>query len=214
MSLGRGAMIAFLLSTVLVAAASGWRPLLGLALLATGLAVLLSLSGVGDTVVGSRLSTTTSAGTAPDQSVRDRYQLWGTALRVWRAHPLTGVGVKNFAAYRDTYAGLGLSSGGDATSDGTYQRVQLLSPHDEYLLILSEQGPLGLACFLALVAATVAAPLRLRRERSPTARFVGLAAAGIAVQFAVTNLYGDIAGPSALLSASYLGLCLAAGRLR
>lgn len=213
MSLSRGAMIAFVLAAVLVAAAAGWRQLLGLALLAAGLAVLLSLTGAGDTVVGSRLSTTTSAGTAPDQSVRDRYELWAAAVAVWHAHPVTGVGVKNFAAYRDTYAGLGLSSGGDVASDSSYQRVQLLSPHDEYLLILSEQGTFGLASYLALVLAGLAAPLRLRRARTPAAGFVALAGAGIAVQLAVTSVYGDVAGPSAVLTASCLGLCLATGKL-
>ena len=46
-------------------------------------------------------------------SVRDRYALWDAALGMWRDHPVTGVGPKNFTDYRDTYASVGLSSGSD-----------------------------------------------------------------------------------------------------
>jgi O-antigen ligase len=213
MSLTRGAMLAFAVSLVVVAAASGWQHLLGLTLVAAVMAGLtLGLTGVGSTV-GDRLATIAAAGSAPDQSVQDRYDLWGLALHVWRDHPVRGVGIKNFAGYRDTYAPLGLSSGGDVASERQYVRVQLLSPHNEYLLILSEQGLPGLVGYLSLLVAVLAAPTRLRRRPEPTARFAGLAMLGAAVQLCMVTIYGELGGPSALLDSVCIGLCLAAPRL-
>jgi O-antigen ligase len=213
MSLTRGAILAFAFSLVVVGAASRWQHLLGLAtvVLVAG-SVLFAVGGAGGTVAG-RLTSIASAGSSPDQSVADRYQLWQLALDVWRTDPVRGVGIKNFAAYRDTYAPLGLSSGGDVASGHSYVRVQLLSSHNEYLLILAEQGLPGLAAYLSLMLALLAAPTRLRRQRPPAARFLGLATLGIGVQLCLIGLYGELSGPSALFGAVCIGLCLAAGRL-
>jgi O-antigen ligase len=213
LSLTRGAILAFAVSLVVVGAASGWRHLLGLAVvtLVAG-SVLLAVGGAGGTVAG-RLTSIASAGSSPDQSVSDRYQLWRLALDVWRTDPVRGVGIKNFAAYRDTYAPLGLSSGGDVASGHSYVRVQLLSSHNEYLLVLAEQGLPGLVAYLSLMLALLAAPTRLRRQREPAARFLGLAMLGIGVQLCVIGLYGELSGPSALFGAVCIGLCLAGGRL-
>jgi O-antigen ligase len=213
MSLTRGAILGFLASLVVVGAASRWQHLVGL-LLVTAIAAGLAfgVAGLGGTV-GVRLASIARAGSDPDQSVRDRYDLWHLAVDVWRTDPVRGVGIKNFAEYRDTYAPLGLSSGGDVASEHSYVRVQLLSPHNEYLLILSEQGVAGLAGYVSLLVVLLVAPTRLRRRPEPAARFVGLATLGAAVQLCVITLYGELGGPSALLGATWIGLCLAGARL-
>ena len=105
---------------------------------------LVAFGVLGGGAIAQRYASIAGSVSAPDQSVSDRYDLWAAAGRIWADHPVAGVGVKNFPAYRDTYAGIELSSGSE-TDDPVngYTRQPLLSPHDEYLLILSEQGALG-----------------------------------------------------------------------
>ena len=68
--------------------------------------------------------------------------------RIFIDHPVTGVGLRHFPLFRDTYAPMSLSSGGDVL-DATqgFRRVELLSPHNFYLLVLSELGIVGAMAF-------------------------------------------------------------------
>ncbi|MEU8340914.1 O-antigen ligase family protein [Spirillospora sp. NPDC048832] len=165
------------------------------------LVVLAAMGGGGGAVVERSKSMAASI-TQPDRSVDDRYNLWAAAVRIWEDHPVTGVGVKNFAAYRDTYAGIELSSGSE-TADPVngYMRQPLLSPHDQYLLVLSEQGALGLAGFGALLAALVAGLWRRRDVRDPC----WLAATALLAFLLVNFLYADMGGPTCALTAVVLG---------
>ncbi|GAA3308484.1 hypothetical protein GCM10020219_009900 [Nonomuraea dietziae] len=127
----------------------GARTAARVALVTAAAAFLLVFGfGVGSDTIGQRLASITSSFSQPDQSVSDRYSLWETAGAMWTHHPLTGVGPRRFAELRDTYAPTGLSSGSD-TDDPVngFTRQPLLSPHNMYLLVLSEQGVLGLAAF-------------------------------------------------------------------
>ncbi|GAA0697789.1 O-antigen ligase family protein [Kitasatospora atroaurantiaca] len=113
--------------------------------------VLVGGLGLGSSGVTERLSSIGSVSAAPDQSVSDRYDLWSTAGRIWQDHPVTGAGPKAFQQLRDSHAPLRLSSGSDA-ADATigFQREPLLSPHNMYFLVLSEQGLIGMIAYAAL----------------------------------------------------------------
>jgi len=84
----------------------------------------------------------------PNQGDTLRLEIWRDTLRVWQKRPLLGVGNANLAAYYLTY--------------GTGRRPAWVlmgkaHPHNTYLGILAENGLLGLACVLWLIAAFVRA---------------------------------------------------------
>ena len=126
------------------------------------------------------------------------------------------MGIKGFPSHRDGHASLGLSSGSDTAGAGSaFHREPLLSPHDMYLLVLSEQGLIGLTLLAGSWAALAVRGLaRLRRrEAVPLARHgrrpgtdCGLAACGLLLWNGVDFLYGDIGGPSTVLTALAFGL--------
>ncbi|WP_019631721.1 O-antigen ligase family protein [Actinomadura atramentaria] len=161
--------------------------------------------GIGADTVAQRVRSIASTADTPDQSVSDRYALWRTAEDIWGAHPVAGVGVKNFPAFRDAHAPLELSSGGE-TADAVngYHRQPLLSPHNEYLLLLSEQGLLGFGG-LAVLAGTLAHGLWQRRPDGG-ADAAWTLAAGFLCWLLVDFLYSDQGGPTCVLVAVLLGV--------
>ncbi|EGG46712.1 O-antigen ligase [Streptomyces griseoaurantiacus] len=188
--------------------------------LAAGL-VLVGGFGLGSAVLQERLSSIGQVTDAPDQSVTDRYTMWTAAVDMWSDHPLTGVGLKGFPEHRDGYASLALSSGSDTEGAGAAFRKQpLLSPHNMYLLVLSEQGLLGATAlvggWLALLVCGVRGLWRVRRgtpgaregRGTPVPRGLdcALLACGLLLWQLVDFAYGDIGGPSTALTAVCLGL--------
>ncbi|MGC9538160.1 O-antigen ligase family protein [Streptomyces sp. UG1] len=169
--------------------------------------VLVGGFGVGATALQERLTSITQVTGAPDQSVVDRYTMWAAAVDMWREHPVTGVGLKGFPAYRDGHASFALSSGSDTEGAGqAYRRQPLLSPHNMYLLLLSEQGLLGVVTVAgSWLALLVCALRRLRRGAGP-ARDCALGACGLLIWQLANFLYGDIGGPSTTLTAVCFGL--------
>ncbi|MFG2552950.1 O-antigen ligase family protein [Streptomyces sp. NPDC048581] len=174
--------------------------------------VLVGGLGVGAAAVQERLTSITQVADAPDQSVVDRYTLWAAAAGMWRENPVTGVGLKAFPAHRDGHASLALSSGSDTEGAGqAFRRQPLLSPHNMYLLILSEQGLLGLLTVAGgWLALLVCAARRLRRgvqgRRAGHAPDCALPACGLLLWQLVNFLYADIGGPSTVLTAICFGL--------
>ncbi|WP_346114515.1 O-antigen ligase family protein [Nonomuraea maheshkhaliensis] len=163
-------------------------------------AIVLALGvGTGADPLGRRLDSVASSVSQPDQSLRDRFSLWRTAVDIWLEHPVTGAGPRGFAQLRDTYAPIELSSGSD-TEDPVhgFERRPLLSPHNMYLLTLSEQGLLGLAALAGCLASLVWWAVR---ERS-------LIAAGLLTWQIVDFCYGDIGGAPTLVMSVALGLAL------
>jgi O-antigen ligase len=209
-SFSRGAWIATVLTCSLQLALAGLRRTLKVAAaLAAAGVVLVGGLGVGTAQLQERIGSIAQVTDAPDQSVVDRYTLWSSATGMWRDHPLTGVGLKNFPEYRDGHATLALSSGSDIEGAGAeYHKQALLSPHNMYLLVLSEQGLIGLLTlaggWLALLVCGVRRLLRVRR-RGPGFD-CGLVACGLLVWVLTDFLYGDIGGPSTLVTAMTLGL--------
>jgi putative peptidoglycan lipid II flippase len=211
-SLSRGAWLATAWAVAATTVAAGWRLAVRGAVFAAALAVVLFGGfGLGSATLAARVQ---AIGTQ-DQSVNDRFGLWETAVAMWADYPATGVGPKNFAAFRDNYATLSVSSGSDV-ADATlgFQREPLLSPHSLYLLILSEQGVIGFAAFGILFLAFVVWAMRPRPPNCHAAtgesrweyRFLDLAAPGIVVWTFVDFLYADIGGPSSIFEALLLGL--------
>ena len=210
LSFSRGAWIATALTCAVQLALAGMRRALrvGAAVVAAGV-VLVGGFGVGTAMLQERIDSITQVADTPDQSVIDRYTLWAAATGMWREHPLTGVGLKGFPEYRDGHATLALSSGSDIEGAGeTFHKQALLSPHSMYLLVLSEQGLIGLLAlaggWLALLVCALRRVLRVRR--SGPGLDCGLVACGLLLWLLVDFVYGDIGGPSTVLTGVALGL--------
>ncbi|MFJ5263784.1 O-antigen ligase family protein [Streptomyces sp. NPDC088387] len=210
LSFSRGAWIATAVACTVQLVLSGLRRALnvGAVLLAAGV-VLVGGLGVGSTMLQERISSITQVTDAPDQSVTDRYTMWAAAAGMWREQPVTGVGLKGFPEHRDAHASLALSAASDTDGAGaSFTRQPLLSPHNMYLLVLSEQGLVGLValagCWLALlVCALRGLVLARRRGRGQDCALV---ACGLLVWQLTDFVYADIGGPSTVLTAVCLGL--------
>lgn len=204
LSYSRGAWIATVLACALQLLLSGLRRAGRVALAVGALAVVLVGGlGIGSTMVKERVASITQVTAAPDQSVTDRYTMWAAAGRMWRAEPLTGVGLKGFPQYRDSHASLALSSGSDTAGAGAaFQRQPLLSPHNMYLLVLSEQGLVGLLALAGSWVALLVGALRRRARGADCA----LVAIGLLSWQLIDFFYADIGGPSTVLLSVVLGL--------
>jgi O-antigen ligase len=214
LTLSRGAWIATACAVVVLLVIASWRlatVLIGMA--ALGVAILVFGASGGDPAsngLDQRVTSIVSSGSAPDQSVKDRYALWHAAFAIWADHPVAGVGLKDFADYRDSYASVELSAGSDVgDSSSGISREPLLSAHNQYLMVLSEQGTIGILAFGGLLIALGVGAV-LRRETglaAPEQRFLDLAAPAVMVWTLIDFLYGDIgAGPTSVLLAVVLGL--------
>ncbi|MFF5446867.1 O-antigen ligase family protein [Streptomyces sp. NPDC012888] len=211
LSFSRGAWIATFGAALVVMVLAGIRRAVKvlLALAAAGV-VLVGGFGVGSEMMAERLTSITQVGSAPDQSVTDRYTMWAAASSMWQERPAAGVGLKGFPAHRDGHATLGLSSGSDTAGAGQgYVRQPLLSPHNMYLLILSEQGLIGLLALAGGWAVLLVAGIRRIAAPDPAARRFrdcGLIAVGLFVWQSTNFLYADIGGPSTVLTGVIIGL--------
>jgi O-antigen ligase len=209
-SFSRGAWIAAMIAILAMVLVASIRA--GLVLLLAGaivMAPLLTLSKDNSTSVAQRFASIASAVSSPDQSVRDRYNLWQVAGDIWRDHPVTGVGLRHFPLFRDSYAPMSLSSGSDVL-DATqgFRRVELLSPHNFYLLVLSELGIVGAMAFAVYFIAFAVASIRRAAiiKRPAVVRIFGLTSVGVLVKLLVGGLYGDlVGGATTVLTAVLLG---------
>jgi O-antigen ligase len=209
-SLSRGAWIATACSVLVMLIAFNWR--VAAATVASGvlaLAVVTVVAGHGP-AAGERLTSIASTGSEPDRSVRDRYALWATAVGIWADHPVLGVGMKDFVEYRDRYSPMSLSGGSDVDDpQHGFRREPLLSAHNQYLMVLSEQGIVGALAFGGVLVTLAASALRRRKTPSTDAlpRFFDVVAPGILVWTLIDFMYGDVgAGPTGVLLGVLLGL--------
>jgi O-antigen ligase len=216
-SFSRGAWIATAAAVLLALVLYSWRitfALVGTAALAVAVFALAG-TGAGSSSssrsVDQRIASIFSSDSEPDRSVKDRYALWATAIDIWADHPVVGVGLKDFAQYRDTYAPLSLSSGSDVADPSQgFRREPLLSAHNQYLMVLSEQGAVGALAFGGLLGTLAVGAVRRRRPDDPPTplpRFFDIAAPAVMVWTLIDFLYGDIgAGPTGVVLAILLGL--------
>ncbi|MEU0705791.1 O-antigen ligase family protein [Streptomyces lavendulocolor] len=209
-SFSRGAWIATAAACALLLALCGVRRAVRVGLAAGALGVVLVAGlGIGSQLVQERVASISQVTAAPDRSVTDRYTMWAAAAGMWRAEPLTGVGLKGFPHYRDSHASLALSSGSDTAGAGRgFQRQPLLSPHNMYLLVLGEQGLLGLLTVAGSWLALLGCALRRLADtrRAGTLPACGLVAVGLLVWQLVDFAYADIGGPATVLTALVLGM--------
>ncbi|MFK4691894.1 O-antigen ligase family protein [Streptomyces pristinaespiralis] len=162
LSFSRGAWIATALAAVAVVALCGLRQAVRVlsAVAAIGV-VLVGGLGIGSQMISERLSSITRVTDAPDRSVGDRYAMWAAAAGMWREEPAAGVGLKGFPAHRDGHSSIGLSAGSDIAGAGReFEKQPLLSPHNMYLLVLGEQGLIGLTALAGSLAAVLVLGLR------------------------------------------------------
>lgn len=211
LSFSRGAWIATAAGALAVIGLTGLRQAMRvLAVLGAAGVVLVGGFGVGSEMISQRLTSITEVTSAPDRSVNDRYTMWAAAAGMWREQPATGVGLKGFPAHRDGHASIGLSAGSDTAGAGQEFRKQpLLSPHNMYLLVLAEQGLIGLTALAGSWAALLVGGVRRlvrARARGAAAVDCGLAAVGLMTWQTVDFLYADIGGPSTVLTGIVLGL--------
>jgi O-antigen ligase len=206
LSLSRGAWIATAVSVLVMLLVFSWRIAVA-AIGVTSLLLVVLAMGSGGAAFGERVTSIVTSGSEPDRSVRDRYALWSAAIGIWRDHPVLGVGLKDFVEYRDRYAPMSLSAGSDVDDPRAgYRREPLLSPHNQYLQVLSEQGTVGILAFGGLLAALGFTALRRRRGAAPD-RFFDLVAPGVLTWTLIDFMYGDVgAGPTGVLLGVLLGL--------
>ncbi|MFJ8081255.1 O-antigen ligase family protein [Streptomyces sp. NPDC096205] len=210
LSFSRGAWIATAVTCTAQLCLAGMRRALkaGAVVLAAGVLLVGGL-GIGTAMLQERIASITQVTDAPDQSVTDRYTMWAAATGMWREHPLTGVGLKGFPEHRDSHASLALSSGSDTEGAGAaFRRQPLLSPHNMYLLVLAEQGLVGLLAlaggWLALLVCALTGLWRARR--TGLGPDCALVSCGLLVWQLTDFVYADIGGPSTVLTAVALGL--------
>ncbi|MEU3319341.1 O-antigen ligase family protein [Streptomyces sp. NPDC006785] len=211
LSFSRGVWIATAAAALVALALSGWRQALtSLAVLGAAGVVLVGGFGIGSEMIADRAASVTRVTSTPDRSVSDRYAMWSAAGAMWREQPVTGVGLKGFPDHRDAHASIGLSSGSDTAGAGQdFRRQALLSPHNMYLLVLGEQGLVGLTALVGSWAAILAGAVRrlwLARSRGDAALDCGLVAVALMTWQSVNFLYADIGGPTTVLSGVVLGL--------
>ncbi|MEU6662509.1 O-antigen ligase family protein [Streptomyces sp. NPDC046821] len=217
LSFSRGAWIATVVACGAQVLLGGVRRAVRLfAVAAAAAVVLVGGLGVGTSMLQQRMSSITQVTDAPDQSVTDRYTMWAAAVDMWREHPVTGVGLKGFPAHRDSHASLALSSGSDTAGAGAaFEKQPLLSPHNMYLLILSEQGLVGLVGIAGgWLALLVLGLRRLGRDasgRGERAADCALVACGLLLWQLVDFVYADIGGPSTVLTGLVIGLAASWG---
>lgn len=211
LSFSRGVWIATAAALLVALCLTGRRQALtSLAVLGATGVVLVGGFGIGSEMISERAASVTQVTRAPDRSVSDRYAMWSAAGSMWREQPVTGVGLKGFPAHRDAHASVGLSSGSDTAGAGQqFRRQALLSPHNMYLLILSEQGLIGLTAVVGSWAAILTGAVRRlvrARSRGHAAVDCGLVAVALMAWQSVNFLYSDIGGPTTVLSGIVLGL--------
>ncbi|MFE5511149.1 O-antigen ligase family protein [Streptomyces sp. NPDC056529] len=209
LSFSRGAWIATVVACALQLLLAGPRRAVRVGLAAGALGVVLVGGlGIGSDLVEDRVASITRVTAAPDQSVTDRYTMWAAAGEMWRAEPLTGVGLKGFPQYRDAHASVALSSGSDTAGAGAaFRRQPLLSPHNMYLLVLSEQGLVGLLALAGSWTALLVGALRRRGgPGSGAGADCALVATGLLLWQLTDFFYADIGGPSTVLMSVVLGL--------
>ena len=219
LSLSRGAVVATAGAVAAMLLVAGRQLMARAIVFGTAAVVLLAgTSAEASDLVTARVASIASSVTNPDGSVNDRYALWQTAIDMWRDRPVTGVGLKMFPAYRDAYAPMNLSASSDVADPKIgFTRQPLLTPHNMYLLVLSEQGLIGAVAFAAFLAGLMGAAWRRTRRvmvgHRPAGRrtdggLASVAAVGIVAITALTFVSGDVGGPSTVLMSTMLGLAL------
>jgi O-antigen ligase len=122
---------------------------------------------------------------ATQEDVPLRADIWSSALDVYTAHPVLGVGVGNFPV---AYASLPSTLANASQRRLLNQHGLLIPPHAQnlYLNVLAEEGIVGVFALLLVALAVVRVVLSGIRARAPDARLVVMA---IGVSFLTVALH-------------------------
>lgn len=151
------------------------------------------------------LSPDALASRAESIAVRDVY--WDAGVRIWKSHPVLGVGINNFQEH--------------FTQHKDERQEETLRAHNDYLQVLAELGIPGLLALLAVLAVAarhVAVPEAIPPEAATDPVPLGLAggalAAGLLGSYVFQRSFGDIdGGPFAALLLTVLAfIAFALGR--
>ncbi|MFP4056869.1 MAG: O-antigen ligase family protein [Candidatus Brocadiia bacterium] len=115
-----------------------------------------------------------------DRSIQSRFEQMKTALRIIQANPLLGIGPRQFFRQYDRWAG-------EEYTGATY------TMHNVTLLIMSEEGLMGLFCYYLLLTLGVlreAAFVSQMTRGDPRLEATGIVGAGAAMGFIAFCAYG------------------------
>jgi putative inorganic carbon (hco3(-)) transporter len=155
LSLSRGGLIA--LGSVLVAGAflaGRWRLAITAMLVAVAIGGVLYFTEIASLPARERV-TTAHGGSG-------RSDLWTIGLRMFKAHPVTGVGLGNFQSVSANYT---LQPGALTRTELIFSSAPKLT-HNTYLQIAAETGVPGLALFLTTLVACLGCALKAARSWS------------------------------------------------
>jgi O-antigen ligase len=216
-SLSRGAWVAAAVGALLIALLKDLkRTAVAVGCIAIVGAAAAPFVLASSNVVSDRVESLVETPTNPDPSVRNRYGLWEASVGMWADHPLTGLGIKSFPTYRESYLPIKAVASSDVQDPGEgFRQIALESPHNLYLLFLAEQGLLGITAYGLLLAAVLIVGLQAVRSwarGSPHGAYRPFAIAMVAwlVTFLVRSLYGDISSALAVFDAVMLGAAMRA----
>ncbi len=116
-----------------------------------------------------------------NNSVFERLLLWRNTISMIGDHPVAGVGLNNWKIINPVY-GIG---GTQFTNTGL---MSYEHPHNDYLLVLAEEGPVGLILYLSFFFIVIVTGLKLlKNPESDQRNFVSLLISGV-VAFSVLSL--------------------------
>lgn len=123
------------------------------------LCVLLAVGGLWMFAPDSYWDEVRSIKTAsePGDTGEQRFYLWGMAWRMFRDHPVTGVGTHNYGIQAPYYEDVERA---ETSGFHTWGRVA----HSLYFTLLAEQGAIGVILFVAVLGWCARVHVRLRRR--------------------------------------------------
>jgi putative inorganic carbon (hco3(-)) transporter len=157
LTFGRGGWLAFVVSLAVFVVLARRRGLLRVRLSPWAAACLIILALAFGGLVGNRLTSDDA------NAAGSRVPLLHTAGQLIRDHPVLGVGANNYIEAAAPYR----------TRDIAY--TWNYTVHNEYALVWSETGLLGLVSFVWFLIATVLLGIRCSRLRDPALATLGLA---------------------------------------
>ncbi len=146
---------------------------------------LVAVLVLGMAAVGLKGRATTAGG-GVDESAQGRLVAWKAGMRMFRARPLTGMGLSTFGMAFPAYA------------EALPFEKKSMTAHNSYVLCLAEVGLFGTTPFVLLVVGTLVVSLRVSRgaatappslERALRLGFAGNAAAVLTASFFLSQTW-------------------------
>jgi len=155
--------------------------------------------------VGSEISSY-NAKTDANGAIRERLEMWHTAVHAFRDHPLTGVGIDQFGVYIRQQVALGLAN----PTIAKYNH-----PHNEYLEAAATGGVAGLIIAILLFAVPLWYFVRHALYTEDEAIMIATAGVAVVATYVLCALTDNVfyrAMPHSLYFFLVLGLAVGLGR--